>query len=85
LSRCFALDVVDGSQQAVQAVVAERDTDGRPLLWLVVADLQLEPLEQGAQQRFGRRSQSFGREQGKQIQQVDRLRIGLRPFGDHGP
>ena len=51
----------------------------------MVADLQLEPLEQGAQQRFGRRSQPFGREQGKQLQQVHRLRIGLRPFGDHGP
>jgi hypothetical protein len=84
LSRCSALEVVYRRQQAVQAVVAERDTDGRPLLWLVVADLQLEPLEQGAQQRFGRRSQPFWREQGKQIQQVDRLLIGLRPFGDHG-
>jgi hypothetical protein len=51
----------------------------------VVADLKLEPLEQGPQQRFGRRSQPLGREQGKQLQQVHRLRIGLRPFGYHGP
>ncbi len=85
LPRCSALDVVDGSQQAVQAVVAERDTDDRPLLRLVVTDLELEPLEQGAKQRFGRRSQPFGGEQGKQLQQVHRLRIGSRPFGDHGP
>jgi hypothetical protein len=51
----------------------------------VVADLQLEPLEQGAQQRFGRRRQPLGREQGKQLQQLDRLRISIRPSGDQRP
>jgi hypothetical protein len=83
LSRCSTLDVVYRSQQTVQAVVAERDPNGRPLLWLVVADLQLEPLEQSAQQRFGRRGQPLGREQGKQLQQVYLLLIGVRPLGDH--
>jgi hypothetical protein len=34
LSHCSTLDVVDGSQQAAQTVVGERDPDGRPLLWL---------------------------------------------------
>ena len=34
------------------------------------ADLQLEPLEQGAQQWFGRRGQPLGRKHGKQLQQV---------------
>jgi hypothetical protein len=46
----------------------------------VIADLQLEPLKQGPQQRFGRRGQPLGREQGKQLH---RLRIGIRPSGDH--
>jgi hypothetical protein len=51
----------------------------------VVADLQLKPLEQRAQQRFGRRSQPLGCEQGEQIQQVDRLLISVRPSGDQRP
>jgi hypothetical protein len=85
LPRLSTLDVVYWSQEATQTVVAERDTDSRPVQRLVVADLKLEPLEQGAQQRFGRRSQPFGRDQGKQIQQVYRLLIGSRPFGCHGP
>jgi len=69
----------------VKAVVAERDTDGRLVPRLVIADLKPEPLEQGAQQRFGRRSQPFGRDQGEQVQQVHRLLIGFRPFSYHGP
>jgi hypothetical protein len=51
----------------------------------VVADLQLEPLEQGAQQRFGRRTQPLGRKQGQQFQQVHSLRISVRPLGDQRP
>ena len=68
----------------MQAVVTERDTDGRPVLRLVVADLQLKPLEQRAQQRFGRRSQPFGREQGQQLQQVHRLLISIGPLAQNG-
>jgi hypothetical protein len=50
----------------------------------VVADLELEPLEQGAQQRFGRRGQPLGREQGQQFQQIDRLLVSIGPLAENG-
>jgi hypothetical protein len=50
----------------------------------VIADLQLEPLEQGAQQRFGRRGQPLGREQGQQLQQAHRLLVSIGPLAQNG-